>query len=273
MNFIKGFFNKKKKENTDTQERAYDPNKRPYYDIQPVFNDAKKAIFIGLNYPNSFYTLRGCINDIHNGSEYLANQGYKTKLLTDVNISKKFSIIQTLIELRQFDGKNVFFHYSGHGSQVKDTNGDEEDGMDEGVCMSGRIVTDDEINHSLSLFPRVKNLIMVFDCCHSGSIADLPYTIKGRREVSQKGGKEIKANVICISGCKDEQTSADICDQNLAYGALSATFYKLLREQTKPITWKNFYFKLLKEMEKNKYDQIPVISASNPKIFNQKMIF
>lgn len=31
-------------------------------------------------------------------------------------------------------GDSLFFSFSGHGSQVKDTSGDEADGMDETIC-------------------------------------------------------------------------------------------------------------------------------------------
>ena len=31
-------------------------------------------------------------------------------------------------------GDSLFFHFSGHGSQVIDHSGDEEDGLDETIC-------------------------------------------------------------------------------------------------------------------------------------------
>jgi hypothetical protein len=31
-------------------------------------------------------------------------------------------------------GDKLFFHYSGHGTQVEDVHGDEEDGFDEALC-------------------------------------------------------------------------------------------------------------------------------------------
>jgi hypothetical protein len=69
----------------------------------------------------------------------------------------------------------VFFHYSGHGSQVEDLNGDErDDGLDETIVpqdgRSGKIadITDDELD---ALFARLRtrNAIVVLDSCHSGT--------------------------------------------------------------------------------------------------------
>jgi hypothetical protein len=53
-------------------------------------------------------------------------------------------------------GDSLFFHYSGHGSQVVDHSGDEEDGLDETICpvdfkSAGQII-DDEVNYKYILY-------------------------------------------------------------------------------------------------------------------------
>lgn len=75
---------------------------------------------------------------------------------------------------------SLFFHYSGHGGQTRDTDGDEEDGYDEVIYpvdfrTNGHIV-DDEMHKILvnPLQPGVR-LTSIFDSCHSGSALDLPY--------------------------------------------------------------------------------------------------
>lgn len=68
----------------------------------------------------------------------------------------------------------VYFHYSGHGSQVEDLNGDEEDGLDETLVpqdgRSGdvRDITDDELDAVFARL-RAKNAFIVLDSCHSGT--------------------------------------------------------------------------------------------------------
>jgi hypothetical protein len=75
---------------------------------------------------------------------------------------------------------NLFIHYSGHGGQTEDLDGDEEDGMDETIYpvdfkQAGMIV-DDEMHWIMvkPLSPGCR-LTAIFDCCHSGSVLDLPY--------------------------------------------------------------------------------------------------
>lgn len=75
---------------------------------------------------------------------------------------------------------SLFFHYSGHGGQTPDLDGDEDDGYDEVIYpvdfrVVGHIV-DDEMHRIMvqSLQPGVR-LTAIFDSCHSGSALDLPY--------------------------------------------------------------------------------------------------
>ena len=75
---------------------------------------------------------------------------------------------------------SLFFHYSGHGGQTEDLDGDEDDGYDEVIYpvdfrQAGHIV-DDEMHLIMvkSLSPGVR-LTAIFDSCHSGTALDLPY--------------------------------------------------------------------------------------------------
>jgi len=246
--------------------------KKENEEIKRDVSKLKSAILIGLNYPGSNFTLRGCINDVKNGEKFLKEKGYDTKLFTDFEISSQFDVLEALNELKKSDSKTVFFHYSGHGIQIKDTDGDEIDGKDEVLfSKNGHLITDDQINSLLALFPEDKTVFLIFDCCHSGTIVDLPYiadlTKLGYKE--EKVKKNIKAKIICISGCNDSQTSADVTEKGLSYGALSATLYSLLRNhKNQEISWKNIYLELVLEMSKKRYQQIPQLTASYPELFN-----
>jgi len=75
---------------------------------------------------------------------------------------------------------SLFFHYSGHGGQTKDLDGDENDGYDEVIYpvdfrQTGHI-TDDEM-HRIMVLPLQAGvrLTAIFDSCHSGTALDLPY--------------------------------------------------------------------------------------------------
>jgi len=74
----------------------------------------------------------------------------------------------------------LFFHYSGHGGQTKDLDGDEADGFDEVIYpmdfeANGHIV--DDLMHEIMVkhLPTGCRLTAIFDSCHSGTALDLPY--------------------------------------------------------------------------------------------------
>lgn len=151
----------------------------------------RKALLIGINYFGQKGQLRGCINDVKNMSNYLGeNFGYKREdmvLLTDdqqnpMSQPTKANILRAMHWLVKDARPNdsLFFHYSGHGGQTPDLDGDEEDGYDEVIYpvdfrQVGHIV-DDEMHRIMvmPLQPGVR-LTAIFDSCHSGSALDLPY--------------------------------------------------------------------------------------------------
>lgn len=151
----------------------------------------RKALLIGINYFGQKGQLRGCINDVKNMSSYL-NQafGYAREdmvILTDdqqnpMSQPTKVNILRAMHWLVKDAQPNdsLFFHYSGHGGQTPDLDGDEDDGYDEVIYpvdfrAAGHIV-DDEMHRIMvkPLQPGVR-LTAIFDSCHSGSALDLPY--------------------------------------------------------------------------------------------------
>lgn len=254
------------------KDKKVDPSK-----VKEEEPNNKKAILIGLNYENSYYSLKGCANDVINGSKFLKAHGYEVHTLFDKDLSEEYNVLEALKELVTSHKKNLFFHYSGHGTQSKDTDGDEIDGYDEVLYSKGdTLITDDQINEMLTKFPKDKVVILVFDCCHSGSIADLPYILSlfPNKYIEEKVKKPVAARVLCISGCKDFQTSADISSMGVSYGALSETVFNLLKKaEKKGDTWRDFYIDLVYEMHNKRYEQVPMISASDPSIFEEKISF
>jgi metacaspase-1 len=89
-------------------------------------------------------------------------------------------------------GDSLVFHFSGHGVQKLDRDGDEADGYDEALCPvdfedprgGGGVILDDEINATIvrPLGKGVK-LHAIVDTCHSGTILDLPYLCRLSRYV------------------------------------------------------------------------------------------
>ncbi|CCX33246.1 Similar to Metacaspase-1A; acc. no. B0XPP3 [Pyronema omphalodes CBS 100304] len=151
----------------------------------------RKALLIGINYFGQKGQLRGCINDVKNMSKFLHDRfQYKWDdmvILTDDQQHPKsqptkqniLAAMHWLVKDAQ-PNDSLFFHYSGHGGQTKDLDGDEGDGYDETIYpldfrYTGHIV-DDEMHRIMvqPLKPGVR-LTAIFDSCHSGSVLDLPY--------------------------------------------------------------------------------------------------
>jgi hypothetical protein len=91
---------------------------------------------------------------------------------TRANITREFK--QWLPSVVQ-PGDMVVFVFAGHGSQMWDTSGDEEDGLDETICPTDVIkgntandIPDDELNALLKGIP-TDNVVVVLDNCHAGS--------------------------------------------------------------------------------------------------------
>jgi hypothetical protein len=147
------------------------------------------------------------------------------------------------------DGDIFFLTYSGHGGQVPDTNGDDPDRMDETWVSYDRQIIDDELYAAFGTFAAGVRIALLSDSCHSGSVArgvliavrpealsaalssqDSPGSLmkampsdvcardyQNRRadydriqqQVNAFDKTDIGASVLLISGCQDNQTSAD----------------------------------------------------------------
>lgn len=148
-------------------------------------------MLIGINYFGQKGQLRGCVNDVKNMSAYLNQSfGYAREdmvLLTDdqqnpMSQPTKANILRAMHWLVKDAQPNdsLFFHYSGHGGQTPDLDGDEDDGYDEVIYPSdfrvAGFIVDDEM-HRIMVKPLQAGvrLTAIFDSCHSGSALDLPY--------------------------------------------------------------------------------------------------
>lgn len=67
------------------------------------------------------------------------------------------------------EGDMFVFFFAGHGGQKEDINADEKDGQDEMLCALGGNISDDELAARWKKFKPGVRIVMVSDCCHSGT--------------------------------------------------------------------------------------------------------
>lgn len=199
---------------------------------------SKKALLIGINYRNTPNELAGCINDMIQWHSLLLDvYGFDENDIVFLRDDKsaflptKKRIIDEFDKLMKLNSDYIFVGYSGHGTSIADNNTDEADGNDECIVpcdfYSNGIIRDDELNALLK--DNTSTGLMVFDCCRSGTVLDLPYNNLSKTQTAIS--IPLKNKIISISGCQDTETSAEVTnlDNMLPQGALSISLIRALR--------------------------------------------
>ncbi|KAJ3029059.1 UNVERIFIED_CONTAM: hypothetical protein HDU68_000272 [Siphonaria sp. JEL0065] len=322
-----------------TTNKKTDAKKDPYQ-LQHNFRGTgnKKALLIGINYTGTDNELSGCINDAHNLKEFIVeNYGYSASpesmlmLTDDAKDKKKRPTLKNMLAgfvwlvSNTNPGDELFFSYSGHGGQIDDDDNDRESGLDCTLCpvdfdTAGEIRSDDCHKYLVAALPEGVKLTIIMDCCHSGTMMELPYTYRpdangkmnpvdllkkgitiavgaqkllqggfsmgklndakrlfeeaktlaaafGGKEGNESGYKEEGFNensgapklVFCLSGCRDEQTSADAEFNGKASGALTYAILKAL-EANMNLSYQELLVQL-REFMKGEFSQIPQLSC------------
>jgi uncharacterized caspase-like protein len=202
----------------------------------------KKALIIGINdYPTA--PLQGCVNDANDYQATLTAKGFTCTMLLNSQATKANILagINSLVA-GAASGDSLVLAYSGHGSQVVDSSGDETDNKDEVLCPVNwpQYVSDDDLRGIFANLPAGVTLDCFLDCCHSGTGTrqiDPDITIRSLPPiVSRKAKKKQKAivlvptlNHILWAGCEDGQTSAELIVKGIYRGAFSYYTNKALK--------------------------------------------
>lgn len=167
------------------------------FDIShPDFTGTKRAVMIGINYVGQEGELAGCHNDVLNMKDYLMDvhefEEDNITVLMDDGVHAdptRDSIMYAYQKIVQDSqpGDAVYLHYSGHGGKLRDTSGDEADGYDETLIpldyqSNGQIRDDDLLRNLVMPMKAGVFVTSVMDCCHSGTVLDLPYNFKADGE-------------------------------------------------------------------------------------------
>lgn len=265
---------------------------------------AKRAVLIGINkYQVPGADLQGCVNDVKNLSGALTTYyGFAAKditTLTDAQATKKAMerAIKKLIRSGK-KGDTLLLHYSGHGSNVPDDNGDEADHRDEILCPTDLDwkdpFRDDWLRKTLGKLRSGVNLTVIMDCCHSGTITrvmnpDAPRkqrylpcpwdliatesgrklrgTLRGQLGKAPRGRRRKKDIVhadiqeMLITGCRDTQTSADAHIGGSYNGALTYYLVESIKEAEGKLTYRELHQRTIAKLKQENFDQIPQLEG------------
>ena len=223
---------------------------------------SRKSFIVGINYTGTKNQLSGCINDANLVKSYIESLGFTTAYFMNefqggANYATKANILSNLTSfVNSLNSGDVgYIHYSGHGSLINDANGDEISGKDSVIVPfdygASGYITDDVIRSILSQTKSGVNIFCVFDSCNSGSVCDFKYnlfdtsyrsdpSIKSkvfdyndwvfRQEVIVNNKyNDTNANMISLSGCKDNQFSYEIIYNGEYHGALTISLLSILK--------------------------------------------
>ena len=143
--------------------------------------EMKYALLVGIDkYAYSQWNLNGCKNDVLDMYHLLVDT-YKfpqdnVRVVVDERATKQGILDRLEWLVRQGEsGSVIVFYYSGHGTRIRDRDGDEDlfDYMDECLvphdAYPDNFLLDDEIAELLAKLHPEASAYILFDCCNSGT--------------------------------------------------------------------------------------------------------
>lgn len=221
------------------------------------------ALHIGLNsvdpkrYEGWSGPLNACEADANDMADLAQSRGFtSSKLLT--RKATRSAVLKGIADAAKKlkSGDMFFLTYSGHGGRLPDLNDEEPDGKDETWCLYDGELVDDELYSSWGAFNAGVRILLLSDSCHSGTMSKaVHYAAKSRggpapvyrampdevalrvyqnnkrtydpilkRRDLGKALASVKASVLLISGCQDNQLSLDGTFNGLFTGTLKTVW-------------------------------------------------
>jgi hypothetical protein len=246
----------------------------------------KFALLIGINYKGIENSeLTGCIDDVLRMRDMLITElGYQAKNITvlrdDTEDREFYPTKKNIIhKLREFmsnkaDSDELWFHYSGHGSIRRDRSNDEKENIDSVLIpndfQTNGVILDDDI---YSIIKDVNcGLFLLFDCCHSGSICDLPWSVQyidnQLTKTNINSNQHENTNICAISGSTDKQLSMENYNDLLQkkVGALTNAFLMLLHNNKYNMAIEDLFIEICRYLSYSELEQTPILSCTSEEI-------
>lgn len=248
------------------------------------------ALCIGINdYPGTDSDLAGCVNDAHDWAAELTERGFDVETMLDAAATGE--AMRAALRRRlggAASGDVVVVTYSGHGTWVRDDNGDEPDGRDEALCpydiATNGPLLDDELYDILCDRERGVRVVMISDSCHSGTVARFaPSTRRDGDRVrflppgvflepaeAARAAKMPRVSAgrprhaaLLMSGCTDIEFSYDAHFGGRPNGAFTYFALKALRELAPDATYQDWSKAVSARLPSQEYPQTPGLDGSS----------
>lgn len=262
---------------------------------QTANNQNKFALLIGIDdyISKRLEKLDGCENDAKDMRQLLTSRfGFPDddkhiKILLSRQATRQAIVdafkAQLIENAKAHPNAICVFHYSGHGSQVPDMNGDEEDGLDETlVPVDSRQpdhydLTDDDLEDLINqLGQYTKNITVITDCCHSGSnVRDATVSVRLRKAETDdrpqppqkpKDAKSAAPAVyVSMAGCLPNETAGesdtDTPQGERANGLLTRNLIDALAQANAGTTYRDLWGAVATGVTGNRSNQHPQIEG------------
>jgi hypothetical protein len=189
-----------------------------------------KALLIGINeYRQS--PLRGCVNDVHRIAEHIPSDA-EVEVLLDAHATHT-GVLNGLDWLVCGHGRKLL-HFSGHGTYLDIDGNGEQDAF---LCVDyedGGLITLNDLHRIFDHLSAASELVVLADCCHSGSLSRDTYTRPRFIPFSPRMQDDIVScrslemvrrqpvpRVAIMASCLANQTAADSRFPDGFYGAFT----------------------------------------------------
>ncbi len=228
--------------------------------------------------------LQGCVNDVEAMKDFLVSRMHvpakQVKTLVNGEATRKVvidSFREFLIDNPEIPkGSQILFHFSGHGSQMRDATGMEPDGLDETIVpynsRTGNVfdIPDKTLAGLIEKLVAAKgeNITIILDCCHSGSGTRMirqgsaavtrraPIDLRvppasmdadlqpaaATRGMTRSGWAMARQNHVLMAGCLDrEESNEHFTQEAVFHGALTWFSLEYLKQKPPGATYADWH--------------------------------
>ncbi|MFI2213187.1 caspase domain-containing protein [Streptomyces sp. NPDC020141] len=237
--------------------------------------------------------LVACENDAHDLARIAGDAGFETSvvLTADGTVKNITSELHKAAE-RLVRDDILLFTYSGHGGQVPDTTGpdDEPDRRDETLVLYDRELLDDELRREFARFADGVRILVFLDSCHSGSAVELApgagAAVRAmpddkqreiyerdrdffqglQRRLREDRGREEPASALLISACQDDQTASD----GPVNGLFTETLLKVWNHGAFTEDYRTFHEDIVNRMPRNQTPNLYLLGSPGEDFLAQR---